>query len=61
MKFRQFEGFGVEVYKNREWQSTRYFDGVKEAFEYAKDKASAGYTYHIITCDKWGNVIDNID
>lgn len=58
MRYKEFELFGVKVYKNGEWINTKYFKKLSEAIEYAKDRGSAGYTYKYISADKYGCEID---
>lgn len=61
MKYKAFEGFGVEVYDGKELVRTKYFDGIKRALQFAQDRGSAGYTVSFITVNKWGVEIDRID
>lgn len=60
MKYRAFDGFGVEVYKGAELVRTHYSDSILDAIEFASS-LNRMYTCHFITVDKWCRKIDDID
>lgn len=55
----KFNLIGVRVYKNKELNSTKYFEigKLKDAIEYAREMGSANYSYDFICCNKYGNYI----
>lgn len=60
MKYKEFTGFGVEVYRHNELNNTAFFDKLGEAIEYARDKQSAGCVCKYVTVNEYGCIIDRL-
>lgn len=64
MRYKAFEGFGVEVYEKVDNQNVlvrvAYFDGIYEMIKFASDLGK-NFTCHFITVDKWCRKINDID